>query len=271
MQRAFPHMEQKERSALISKVWKREPRKDKFAIIAAGWTKVRDLFFKVDAGMFVEMVRPLFGIVAAEDYLTTFGLKFEKDINGEFILQSSFVVDNAAVRAHVRKTSYSEVDVFKYCKNSGYLSDSQAYALVRLAQFFMVATLAGPTVRVQRKKAKRTTSKKKVTITSQANPVATDDEDDEQDGGVANPGHNAPAPGAYVPVQYPKLEFFLGKAVNQPPVNSAVALGNQNFVINDEYPFNTTLSDQNVDESLLFNPYMGEGHNAYNISAYMPY
>ena len=325
--------------------------------------------------VFIKITRPLFGIIAPQDYLAAFGYKVVTGTDGDFSLQATPAIDHPNKHAHISDVDCSEADIFYYCMKAGYLSKQQGQALLSNLRLSMVSTMAGQTKKIQKQRIKTATAvgiqtnaipvsqanavssfpvhgfnvgpaqmtagllgtiinntgqpnhnlvsavnqgaapitdsniastngavvqnhitnngtlgnlsingdteHYKVNMDTSATPAESTDgiqaesfEDiisDEYEEEITVPHNNTTAVEAYVPEKFPVVDYFLGRPVNPVPVNSAAACGNQNFVLDDEYPFNASFHSKELPAAWAFNPYMGEGHNSYDISAYNPY
>jgi hypothetical protein len=120
-------LQQKHASGFLTIIWKKDPFKAKWGIIAAAYSKIRDVLGKDNASLkiFFALVCPQIGIIAVENYLDMMNWSVQVGSDGACHLEQTNVPDTASFDNHIQTTTMSEVDVVTLCENRGYFAHTR--------------------------------------------------------------------------------------------------------------------------------------------------
>lgn len=114
-------MTQKSKSGIIKYLWKIDPYKAKWAILAKAYSILRDDHANdVSLDTFLELTVPFIGLILPGDYLQTMGCQIISSEDQQYRVEraSSYCPDlsNSA-------TNYSVIDIVNYCYERGYVEE----------------------------------------------------------------------------------------------------------------------------------------------------
>jgi hypothetical protein len=124
--RLFPHLPQKDASIHLTQLWKQDPFKAKWTIVAAAYSRIRDGVGRPGAPLdaFLDLICPAMGLVRAEDYFAAFNWVWEEEEEGRpgaARLTQRAAPDLRTFDAGILQTSMTEMDVIRWCGAVGYL------------------------------------------------------------------------------------------------------------------------------------------------------
>jgi hypothetical protein len=116
----FSQWQQKEASPCLTRMWHEDPFHAKWAIVAKSYSVIRDQVGKAQAPLdhYLQLVCPIIGIIAPEEYLDKMGWNMHDNDSKEIIrtVAPNFANFNAALRT----TTMSADDLVRYCQEAGY-------------------------------------------------------------------------------------------------------------------------------------------------------
>ncbi|KAI5295688.1 hypothetical protein KEM52_000536 [Ascosphaera acerosa] len=117
----FPNLSQKVKSGLLREIWKSDPFKAKWTILAKAYSRLRDSHTdQVSLDSFLLLSGPLIGIIPPDDYLKTMGLRLSKGRENRYSM-SVHQTDDSLSQSELT-TNLSVDDIVAYCYDSGYVS-----------------------------------------------------------------------------------------------------------------------------------------------------
>ncbi|OWP00160.1 alpha box protein [Marssonina coronariae] len=130
-QNLFPHLQQKEASTYLTTLWKRDPFKAKWTVIAAAYSKIRDAVGKPRAPLdkYMSVVCPQMGIIAVPAYLGMLHWTYERPADGAPTLTQSAAPDLQALDQHILRSNMTAQDLISFCGRVGYIPRSIARRL----------------------------------------------------------------------------------------------------------------------------------------------
>nr|BAJ60630.1 alpha domain protein [Trichophyton simii] len=122
---AFPDLSQKVKSGLLRLLWRSDPFKAKWAIVAKAYSVIRDKHIgQVTLESFLALIGPFIGLVSVANYLDTMGLQVVSTEDKQFSLIKAN--PNAHINPMDLTTNLSVDDVVHYCYQIGYVSGIHA-------------------------------------------------------------------------------------------------------------------------------------------------
>ena len=260
-----------------------DPFKAKWTILAKAYSVIRDTQGKSNAPLdaFLGLAGPLIGIVPLQDYLSVTGWQMTLDVKGEVKLIRDPKVDLKGLPRGLLTTNLSVQDIVKACLENGYVTGNTNADFAGFNQL----TLAMASI------ANGSGSEQQVSASIYQSSPLTDWSIDELlaegavDEGIFQANDESYKCNANdITVAYGPFDgqFFIEvdsgcrrdfREVHDPvnPVfttNPAfeprIALGNEKFTLNEDFPFNNFYQGSN--ELGDFDPYMGNDFNTYNIT-----
>nr|CAA06844.1 alpha-1 domain protein [Pyrenopeziza brassicae] len=130
-QNLFPHLQQKEASIYLTALWKRDPFKAKWTIIAAAYSKIRNTVGKPRAPLdrYLNIVCPQMGMIGVEAYLELLSWSCTQNADGLLFTQTTSP-DLQALGQHILHSSMTEKDVVLFCGYAGYITHNVARRIV---------------------------------------------------------------------------------------------------------------------------------------------
>lgn len=124
----FPKLQQKYASTFLTTMWKSEPFKAKWAIVAGAYSNIRDVVGKQRASlvMFLKLVCPRIGIIGIEDYFRKMNWSLETAPDGTTILVQHSVPDLSNFEARILYTDLTPRDIIHFCARMAYIPRSTA-------------------------------------------------------------------------------------------------------------------------------------------------
>ncbi|KAF2433000.1 hypothetical protein EJ08DRAFT_608333 [Tothia fuscella] len=115
----FFSYQQKEISGYLTLMWKEDPFKAKWTLVAKAYSIIRDQVGKALAplDLFLQIVCPVVGIVMPAEYLDKLGWM---KTGTEMVRR--FVPDVNLFDAHLRTTNLSADDIVRHCQEAGYIA-----------------------------------------------------------------------------------------------------------------------------------------------------
>jgi hypothetical protein len=122
--RIFAHLQQKDTSGHLTKLWHEDPFKAKWTIVAKAYSRIRDLVGKTHAPLdgFLSLACPEIGIIGVEDYLSKMNWSMQVEDNGTISLQQSTLPFPTAFEQRIMHTSMTDSDVITFVATQGYIS-----------------------------------------------------------------------------------------------------------------------------------------------------
>ncbi|PVH68990.1 hypothetical protein DL98DRAFT_578566 [Cadophora sp. DSE1049] len=123
-QNLFPHLQQKEASIYLTTLWKRDPFKAKWTIIAAAYSKIRNAVGKPRAPLdqYLSIICPQMGIIGVDAYLEILNWTCEQTAEGGLLFSQSAFPDLQALGQQILHSSMTEKDVVLFCGSAGYIT-----------------------------------------------------------------------------------------------------------------------------------------------------
>ena len=124
----FSSHQQKEISGYLKEMWKTEPLKGKWALLAKAYSRIRDVCGKSNAPLyeFVELNGALIEIIAPDVYMQTLGWTFTLNAEGEHVL----VQEKREIEDSLFITSLTVNDLISNSANYGYFKEPLSNVLV---------------------------------------------------------------------------------------------------------------------------------------------
>ncbi|CZT51034.1 uncharacterized protein RSE6_12117 [Rhynchosporium secalis] len=130
--RIFSHLQQKEASIYLTTLWKGDPFKAKWTIIAAAYSKIRNTVGKPRAPLdhYLKIICPQMGIIAVEEYLEIFNWSSTRDAEGSLHFTQTTAPNLHGLDQQILHSSMTEKDVVLFCGSVGYIRHSVARRIV---------------------------------------------------------------------------------------------------------------------------------------------
>ncbi|KAH6714457.1 alpha box protein [Leptodontidium sp. MPI-SDFR-AT-0119] len=127
-QSLFPHLQQKEASVYLTALWKRDPFKAKWTIIAAAYSKIRNTVGKPRAPLdqYLNIICPQMGIIAVDAYLEVFNWICDETPEGSLLFHQTTAPELHTFDQHILHSSMTEKDLVLFCGSTGYIRQSVA-------------------------------------------------------------------------------------------------------------------------------------------------
>lgn len=119
----FPKLQQKDASTFLTTMWKSEPFKAKWTIIAKAYSSIRDAIGKNRASLvtYLTLVCPKIGIIDAEDYFRKMNWKFETTPDGTKVLKQTTFPDLSCFETGILYTNMTPKDIVNFCAEMAYI------------------------------------------------------------------------------------------------------------------------------------------------------
>ncbi|KAF5000883.1 hypothetical protein FGRMN_1492 [Fusarium graminum] len=133
--RLFPDIQQKTTSGFITQLWGRDPRRNKWALIAKVYSFIRDQIGKsrVNLASFLAVACPMMKIIEPVVYLRTLGWMKNIDDDGNLSLSQNVAMMSANLEALLdHQHPVTEIDLLTDILTAGYFEDVSQHLLVRL-------------------------------------------------------------------------------------------------------------------------------------------
>lgn len=119
---------QKNTSIHLKVMWKYDPFKTKWAIVARAYSSIRDVVGKTNAPLktFLELVCPEIGIISVDEYLTKMEWNVVVEDNNSVCLQRKSSSTQLSFAFNIVQTSMTDNDVIHFCSQRGYISARNA-------------------------------------------------------------------------------------------------------------------------------------------------
>lgn len=121
--RIFENLQQKAISGHLTKLWKQDPFKAKWTIVAKAYSRIRDLVGKDSAPLdrFLALACPAIGIISVEDYLEELKWSIQVDDDGTINLHKSSPAFTAAFEPHIMHSSMTDSDIIRLMAAKDYI------------------------------------------------------------------------------------------------------------------------------------------------------
>lgn len=108
----------------MTRLWKADPFKAKWSIVAKGYSIIRERKAKDDAPLdkYLSLICPHIGIIPMDDYMSVMGWEIVEE-NGEMRMESRFTPDLASFPENILTTNLSAEEVVALCYHAGYVND----------------------------------------------------------------------------------------------------------------------------------------------------
>jgi len=130
--RIFANLQQKNASGHLTKLWKDDPFKAKWTILARAYSRIRDEVGKARAPLdrFLALACPVMGIIAAEEYLTKMNWCVEVAQDGTLSLHQTSSPFSAGFEHRIMHSSMTDSDVIIWVASYQYIPTDVATHLV---------------------------------------------------------------------------------------------------------------------------------------------
>ncbi|KAL3420173.1 hypothetical protein PVAG01_08672 [Phlyctema vagabunda] len=141
----FIYFQQKVTSIYLTVLWRRDPFKSKWTIVAKAYSSIRDLVGKNNAPLdgFLDIVVPEIGLLEHDEYLETMGWNINYNSEGYPYLTQTDEPGLEDFDDEIAYTSMTERDVIVLCGDSGYINGLAVAKLIGGAS--NIATAQAPT------------------------------------------------------------------------------------------------------------------------------
>jgi hypothetical protein len=125
--RIFEFFSQEETSVYVTTLWKTDPFKAKWTIVARAYASIRDLVGEDNAPLigFLDLVCPAFGIIAVNKYLKKMNWTIKLAADDTLDMHQAALPDLDAFEPSIKQSSMTEMDVIWFCGVREYI-DLQA-------------------------------------------------------------------------------------------------------------------------------------------------
>jgi hypothetical protein len=115
-------VQQKDVSSFLTTIWKNDPFKAKWTIIAKAYSSIRDVVGKQRASLlaFLTLVCPKIGIINAEDYF------WKMKVDGTKVLKQTLFPDLSYFGSDILYTNMTPKDVIHFCAQMCYIPQQVA-------------------------------------------------------------------------------------------------------------------------------------------------
>lgn len=133
--RIFANLQQKDISSHLTELWKRDPFKAKWTIVAKAYSRIRDLVEKANAPLngFLALACPAIGIIDVEDYLRKMNWSIQVANDGTINLCQNSRPFTATFEPYIMHTSMTDSDVITLVAAKGYISLSAGRTITNIA------------------------------------------------------------------------------------------------------------------------------------------
>jgi hypothetical protein len=109
-------------------MWKNDPFKAKWTIVARAYSSIRDVVGKQRASLlaFLTLVCPKIGMINAEDYFWMMNWKLEAAVDGTKVLKQTSFPDLSSFGADILYTNMTPKDVIHFCAQMCYIPQQVA-------------------------------------------------------------------------------------------------------------------------------------------------
>jgi hypothetical protein len=109
-------------------MWKNDPFKAKWTIVAKAYSSIRDVVGKQRASLlaFLTLVCPKIGMINAEDYFWKMNWKLEAAVDGTKVLKQTSFLDLSSFGADILYTNMTPKDVIHFCAQMCYIPQQVA-------------------------------------------------------------------------------------------------------------------------------------------------
>jgi hypothetical protein len=116
-------MPQKDASTYLTQLWKLDPFKAKWTIVARAYSKIRDEVGKPKASLdkYLNLVCPQIGIIPVEEYLQKMNWVVCIGGDGALVFYHTAEVDIQTFGSHITHSAMTDRDVVHFCSSVGYL------------------------------------------------------------------------------------------------------------------------------------------------------
>lgn len=124
----FPKLQQKDASTFLTAIWKKDPFKAKWTIIAKAYSIIRDAVGKHRAPLvaYLALVCPRIGVINAEDYLSMMNWNLESTTEGPRVLKQDTAPDFSCFAKHILYSTMTPKDIIHFCAQEGYIPSKTA-------------------------------------------------------------------------------------------------------------------------------------------------
>jgi hypothetical protein len=119
----FRKLQQKDASVFLTTLWKNEPFKAKWTIIAKAYSRIRDAVGTHRASLigYLTLVCPKIGIIAMEDYLGKMNWTFEAAADGTQVLKQTTAPELSCFETNILYTNMTPTDIVHFCARVAYI------------------------------------------------------------------------------------------------------------------------------------------------------
>ena len=275
----FTGMQQKDISANVTNLWKHDPFKAKWSILAKAYSVIRDASGKENTplDMFIAINGPYIGILASGCYLRTLGWELS-NVDTQLKLTRIFEVEIASLDEGLLTTNLSVDNIIAYSVDMGYVSAKGSGLSMHPNEPSMV--MASSSVQRFPTMANMDTQQRGSTGTSivAVGMSTTDATASNVNIGASNMGLGTPATATTSATDDAWLDAELQEIVDEDQVEadfedaaapadnddiSLMMLSSEFYALETEYPFNEEFQPDSP--TFEFDPYMGDPFNAYHI------
>jgi hypothetical protein len=131
----FANLQQRDISGHLTKLWKQDPFKAKWTIVAKAYSRIRDLVEKANAPLdrFLTLACPAIGIIGVDDYLRKMNWSIQVANDGTINLHQTSLPFTATFEPYIMHTSMTDSDVITLVAAKGYISLGDGRAITNIA------------------------------------------------------------------------------------------------------------------------------------------
>ncbi|MCJ1404211.1 hypothetical protein MMC11_007436 [Xylographa trunciseda] len=270
----FSGMQQKDISANVTNLWKDDPFKAKWAILAKAYSMIRDSSGKQNTPLdkFIAINGPYIGILASKDYLRTLGWEISLGEN-QLKLNRVLEVELASLDEELLTTNLSVANIISYSIDMGYVSAEGNAVSVESSEPSMIMA-SHPVQRVHDRSNVDTQNGVSPRTSVVAGGVHSNNHGSSNARPTATAATTSAADDAWLAAELQqmiddeKVEADLkakAAAVDDDDDDiNLMMLSSDFYTLETEFPFNEEFDPSGA--SYDFDPYMGDAFNAYHIA-----